>query len=70
MELLMIYWIITTMLGTAWLIDGHVQREDYLTVGDILGYTLLSMLFAWAFFIIWALDGIRFKIKKNEKTQE
>ncbi len=70
MELFIVYWIITTLVGTIWLIMSYVEKEEYVSLADIIGSLLISAIIAWAFIIIWLLDVAKIKIKRNVRTKE
>jgi hypothetical protein len=70
MEGFLVYWALTTLVGTIWLLIGHLDNQDHISIGDILGFFLISGMFAWAFVIMWLLDAARIKVKRNEKTQK
>ena len=63
MILLFIYWVITTIVGTAWLSKTYLKDQVYISVGEILSCVVLSMILAWAFVPIWSLFEIKIKIK-------
>ncbi len=70
MELFIVYWIITTLVGTVWLIMSYAEKEEYVSLADIIGSLLISAIIAWAFIIIWLLDVAKIKIKRNVRTKE
>lgn len=63
MILLFIYWVVTTIVGTAWLSKTYLKDQVYISVGEILSCVVLSMILAWAFVPIWSLFEIKIKIK-------
>lgn len=63
MILLFIYWVVTTIVGTAWLSKTYLKNQVYVSVGEILSCVVLSMILAWAFVPIWSLFEIKIKIK-------
>lgn len=70
MEFFIVYWIITTLVGTVWLLMSYMDKQKYVSLGDILGCFLISGIFAWAFTIIWLLDAIKIKINRNGRSKK
>ncbi len=65
METFIIYWILSTLVGTVWLLMSYLDKQEYISLGDILGCFLISGMFAWVFVIMWLLEAA--KIKLNRK---
>ena len=58
-----IYWIITTIYGMYSLSKSYLRRKGYVTVGDILGSFIMSMIFSWA---LWPMMLGDIKIIKKK----
>jgi hypothetical protein len=65
MILLLIYWILTTIYGTYWLIkhpsDRRYENNDTFTLLEVIAKTLPAMLIAWAIVPMMLLNKIEFK---------
>ena len=65
MILLLIYWILTTMYGTYWLIkhpsDIRYEDNDTFTLLEVIAKTLPAMLIAWAVVPMMLLNQVKFK---------
>ncbi len=65
MILLLIYWILTTMYGTYWLIknpsDRRYEDNDTFTLLEVIAKTLPAMLIAWAVVPMMLLNQVKFK---------
>ena len=65
MILLLIYWILTTMYGTYWLIknpsDRRYEDNDTFTLLEVIVKTLPAMLIAWAVVPMMLLNQVKFK---------
>jgi hypothetical protein len=70
MEGFIIYWILTTIVGTVWLLMGYLDKQEYISVGDILGCFLISGMLAWVFVIMWLLEATKIKINKNGRSKK
>jgi len=70
MEVFIVYWILSTLVGAIWLLMSYLDKQEYVSLGDILGCFLISGMFAWAFVIIWLLDAIKIKINKNGRSKK
>lgn len=70
MEGFLVYWVLTTLVGTIWLLIGHLDNQDHISIGDILGFFLISGMFAWAFVIMWLLDAAKIKLNRNGRSKK
>lgn len=65
MTLLLIYWILTTLYGTYWLIkhpsDRRYEDNDTFTLLEVIAKTLPAMLIAWAVVPMMLLNQVKFK---------
>ena len=65
MIILLIYWILTTMYGTYWLIkhpsDRRYEDNDTFTLLEVVAKTLPAMLIAWAVVPMMLLNQVKFK---------
>lgn len=64
-NLLIGYWILTTIYGVYWLIkhpsDRRYEDENEFTLLEVFGKLFPSMLLAWAFVPMGLLHQIKFK---------
>jgi hypothetical protein len=65
MEILIIYWIVTTIFGVYWLIKNpsRFESKDEFSLADILGNILPSMIIAPFILPLYLLSLIKFKRK-------
>jgi hypothetical protein len=65
MILLLIYWILTTIYGTYWLVkhpsDRRYEDNDTFTLLEVIAKTLPAMLIAWAVVPMMLLNQVKFK---------
>ena len=63
MELLLIYWILTTIYGVYWLIKNPSRfddKEDF-SILDVLGNVFPALLLSWIIIPMFILGSIKFK---------
>lgn len=63
---MVIYWVITTIGGTYFLSKSYLRMKGYVTLGDIFGSLIMSMLISWA---IWPVMMGEIKVIKKKKTE-
>jgi hypothetical protein len=65
MTILLIYWILTTIYGTYWLVkhpsDRRYEDNDEFTLLEVVAKTLPAMLIAWAVVPMLLLNKVKFK---------
>jgi hypothetical protein len=65
MIILLIYWILTTIYGTYWLVkhpsDRRYEDDDEFTLLEVVAKTLPAMLIAWAVVPMFLLNKVKFK---------
>jgi hypothetical protein len=65
MIILLIYWILTTIYGTYWLVkhpsDRRYEDDDEFTLLEVVAKTLPAMLIAWAIVPMLLLNKVKFK---------
>jgi hypothetical protein len=65
MTIILIYWLVTTIYGTYWLVKNPSARlgEDnqYVTLLEILGKAFLASVLAWVIAPMMLLATIKFK---------
>jgi hypothetical protein len=65
MTILLIYWILTTIYGTYWLVkhpsDRRYEDDDEFTLLEVVAKTLPAMLIAWAVVPMLLLNKVKFK---------
>jgi hypothetical protein len=65
MVLLLIYWILTTIYGTYWLVkhpsDRRYEDDNEFTLLEVIAKTLPAMLIAWAIVPMMLLNQVKFK---------
>jgi hypothetical protein len=64
-KILLVYWILTTIFGTYWLIkhpsDRRCEDEETFTLLELVAKTFPAMLIAWAIVPMMLLNKIKFK---------
>jgi hypothetical protein len=65
MTLLLIYWIVTTIYGTYWLVkhpsDRRYEDDDEFTLLEVVAKTVPAAMIAWAIVPMLLLNQIKFK---------
>lgn len=65
MILLLIYWILTTMYGTYWLIknpsDRRYEDDNEFTLLEVVAKTVPAAMIAWAIVPMLLLNKVKFK---------
>jgi hypothetical protein len=65
MKLLLIYWVLTTIYGTYWLVkhpsDRRYEDDDTFTLLEVVAKILPAGLIAWAIVPMVLLNQIKFK---------
>lgn len=65
MNLLIIYWFITTIYGTYWLIKypsyRYYEDDKYFNLMELIGKLFFASIIAWVFVPIILLSTIKFK---------
>jgi hypothetical protein len=63
MELLILYWILTTSYGIYWLIKNpsRFDNQDDFTILEVLGKVFPAALLSWILVPIFILASIKFK---------
>lgn len=65
MTILLIYWILTTIYGTYWLVkhpsDRRYEDDNEFTLLEVVANTLPAMLIAWAVVPMLLLNKVKFK---------
>ena len=65
MILLLIYWILTTIYGTYWLVkhpsDRRYEDNDEFTLLEVIAKTVSAALLSWLFVPMFLLHQIKFK---------
>jgi hypothetical protein len=65
MTLLLIYWILTTIYGTYWLVkhpsDRRYEDNDEFTLLEVIAKTVPAGLIAWAIVPMLLLHQVKFK---------
>lgn len=62
-NILIAYWVITTIIGVYWMIKNPTFFEDkrYFSLAEVIAYLLPSMLLAWFLVPFTILTSIKFK---------
>jgi hypothetical protein len=64
-KILLVYWILTTILGTYWLVkhpsDRRYEDSDEFTLLEVIAKTVPAALIAWAVVPMMLLHKIKFK---------
>lgn len=60
---MVIYWVLGTIVGTIFLCKSYLRRNGYLTLGDIFGSLIMSMLFSW---VLWPIAVGDIKVIKKK----
>ena len=62
-NILIAYWILTTIIGVYWMIKNPIFTEDkkYFSLAEAIAYLLPSMLLAWFLVPLTILTLIKFK---------
>lgn len=64
MIILLIYWILTTIYGTYWLVkhpSGRYEDNDEFTLLEVIAKTVPAGLIAWAIVPMLLLHQVKFK---------
>jgi hypothetical protein len=65
MTLLLIYWILTTIYGTYWLVkhpsDRRYEYDDEFTLLEVVAKTVPAAMIAWAIVPMLLLNKVKFK---------
>jgi len=65
MIILFIYWILTTIYGTYWLVkhpsDRRYEDDDEFTLLEVVAKTVPAAIIAWAVFPMMLLHKVKFK---------
>lgn len=65
MTLLLIYWILTTIYGTYWLVkhpsDRRYEDDDEFTLLEVVAKTVPAAMIAWAIVPMLLLNKVKFK---------
>jgi hypothetical protein len=65
MILLLIYWILTTIYGTYWLVkhpsDRRYEADDEFTLLEVVAKTVPAAMIAWAIVPMLLLNKVKFK---------
>jgi len=65
MTILLIYWILTTIYGTYWLVkhpsDRRYEDDDEFTLLEVIAKTVPAALIAWAIVPMLLLNKVKFK---------
>jgi hypothetical protein len=64
MIILLIYWILTTIYGTYWLVkhpSGRYEDNDEFTLLEVIAKTVPAGIIAWAVVPMYLLNKIKFK---------
>ncbi len=70
MEGFFVYWLLSTLVGTVWLLMGYLDKQEHISLADILGCFLISGMFAWAFVIMWLLEAAKIKLNRNGRSKK
>jgi hypothetical protein len=65
MIILLIYWILTTIYGTYWLVkhpsDRRYENDDEFTLLEVVAKTVPAAMIAWAIVPMLLLNKVKFK---------
>lgn len=65
MIILLIYWILTTIYGTYWLVkhpsDRRYEDDDEFTLLEVVAKTIPAAMIAWAIVPMLLLNKVKFK---------
>jgi hypothetical protein len=65
MTILLIYWILTTIYGTYWLVkhpsDRRYEDDDEFTLLEVVAKTVPAAIIAWAVVPMMLLHKVKFK---------
>jgi hypothetical protein len=65
MTILLIYWILTTIYGTYWLVkhpsDRRYEDDDEFTLLEVIAKTVPAAMIAWAIVPMLLLNKVKFK---------
>ena len=65
MIILLIYWILTTICGTYWLVkhpsDRRYEDDDEFTLLEVIAKTVPAAMIAWAIVPMLLLNKVKFK---------
>jgi len=65
MIILLIYWILTTIYGTYWLVkhpsDRRYEDDDEFTLLEVVAKTVPAAMIAWAIVPMLLLNKVKFK---------
>jgi hypothetical protein len=66
MEILIIYWIASTIYGVYWISKklGQLENKEYYTLLDLIAYLLASMIITPFALLIYLFNSIKFKRPK------
>lgn len=67
--ILMVYIALASTLGAWWLASNDIHKKE-ITLFDIIGNIVPSIMFIWFFYPLYVLDKIKFKKLKNTKIKK
>ena len=67
--ILITYVVLASTIGAWWLASNDVHKKE-ITVFDIIGNIIPSVMFIWFFYPLYVLDNIKFKKLKNTKIKK
>lgn len=67
--ILITYVVLASTIGAWWLASNDIHKKE-ITLFDIVGNIVPSIMFIWFFYPLYVLDNIKFKKLKNTKIQK
>jgi len=67
--ILITYVVLASTIGAWWLASNDIHKKE-ITLFDIIGNIVPSIMFIWFFYPLYVLDKIKFKKLKNTKIQK
>ena len=67
--ILITYVVLASTIGAWWLASNDIHKKE-ITLFDIIGNIVPSVMFIWFFYPLYVLDKIKFKKLKNTKIQK
>ena len=67
--ILITYVVLASTIGAWWLASNDIHKKE-ITLFDIIGNIVPSIMFIWFFYPLYVLDKIKFKKLKNTKIKK